>query len=84
MKRKEPSAFRHRKHVPYGSKGYCGYGGEFYSHKHGGFYITDVVDKKQERKKSKINEIMKDLEKENLNDSAYKEDTESDPDMEGD
>jgi hypothetical protein len=35
-------------------------------------------------KKDKINSIMKDLEKENLNDSAYKEDTESDPDMEGD
>ena len=39
-------------------------------------------------KKDKINNIMKDLEKEkekeNLNDSAYKEDTESDPDMEGD
>ena len=78
------NAFRRRKHIPYGSKGYCGYGGEFYSYKHRGFYITDIVDKRQERKKNKPNNIIKNLEKENLNDSSYKEDTESDSDMEGD
>lgn len=84
MKKTKTSAFRHRKHIPYGSKGYCGYGGEFYSAKHNGFYITDIVDKKQERKKNKMTYIMKDEENKNLNDSAWKEDTESDPDMEED
>ncbi|MBP5723272.1 MAG: hypothetical protein J6X18_06840 [Bacteroidales bacterium] len=41
---------RKRKHIPYGSKGYCGYGGETYSKKYGVF-ITDVVDKKAFRQK---------------------------------
>lgn len=70
MRKPKSSAFRHRKHIPYGSKGYCGLGGEFYSNNRGGFYITDVVDKRQERKKNKMNEIMKDeeLENKNLND----------------
>jgi hypothetical protein len=35
---------RHRRHIPYGSKGYCGYGGEIHS-KHGN-WIDDVVDKR--------------------------------------
>ena len=84
MKKTKTSAFRHRKHIPYGSKGYCGYGGEFYSKKHSGFYITDIVDKKRERKKNKMKEIMKDLENKNLNDSEFKEDQESDPDLDDD
>lgn len=81
MKKMKTSAFRNRKHIPYGSKGYCGFGGEFYSYKHHGFYITDIVNKRQERKKNKMNKIMKDLENKNLNDSTYKEDQESDHDI---
>ena len=51
MKRhKNPN--RHRKHVPYGSKGYCGYGGEIYSKKYG-LFVLDVVDKKSYRQKIK-------------------------------
>lgn len=84
MKLKKPNAFRHRKHIPYGSKGYCGYGGELYSKKMGIVCIIDVVDKRQERKKNKMNQIMKDLENKNLNDSEFKEDQESDPDLEDD
>ena len=83
MKQKRPSAFRNRKHIPYGSKGYCGFGGEFYSSRHRGYYITDIVNKRQIREKNKMKEVIKDieLENENLNDSAYKEDQESDPDL---
>lgn len=84
MKRRhKPSAFRRRKHIPYGSKGYCGYGGEFYS-KTQGEIIIDIINKSKERKKNKMRSIMEDLENKNLNDSAYKEDIESDPDMEED
>ena len=87
MKKKNPN--RHRKHIPYGSKGYCGYGGEYYSAKYGVF-IDDIIDKKSHRQKikstlRKIKEEYMNKEelekKENCNDSEYKEDKESDPDM---
>ena len=84
MKRKgRPSQFRHRKHIPYGSQGYCGYGGEFYSYKYRGEFLSDIINKPKERLKNKTAYIMKneDLENKNLNDSAYKEDQESDPDL---
>lgn len=48
--RKRINPNRRRKHIPYGSKGYCGYGGECYSHKYGVF-VTDVVDKSSERQR---------------------------------
>lgn len=53
MSRNRTNSFRHRKHIPYGSKGYCGCGGEFYSKKHGGLYITDIVDKNENERKIK-------------------------------
>lgn len=52
MTRKRCNPDRHRKHIPYGSQGYCGYGGESYSRKYGEF-ITDVVDKSSYRQKIK-------------------------------
>lgn len=53
LSRKRINPDRHRKHIPYGSKGYCGYGGESYSRKHGEF-IDDVVDKRAFRQKIRI------------------------------
>ena len=53
MSRKRVNPDRHRKHVPYGSKGYCGYGGESYSRKYG-LFIDDVVDKRAFRQKIRI------------------------------
>ncbi len=49
---------RHRKHIPYGSKGYCGIGGETYSHKYG-YIVDDIVDKKGYRQK--IRKLLKDI-----------------------
>ena len=43
---------RHRKHIPYGSKGYCGMGGEIYSKKYG-YIVDDIVNKKSYRQKIK-------------------------------
>lgn len=53
MRRKRFNPNRHRKHVPYGSKGHCGYGGESYCRKYGEF-IDDVVDKRAFRQKIRI------------------------------
>ena len=50
MSRRRLNPNRYRKHIPYGSKGHCGYGGETYSRKYGEF-ITDVVDKSSYRQK---------------------------------
>ena len=53
MRHKQFNPNRHRKHVPYGSKGYCGYGGESYSRKYG-LFLDDVVDKRAFRQKIRI------------------------------
>lgn len=50
--KKKWNPFRRRKHIPYGSKGHCGYGGETYSKRYGEF-IVDVVDKKSYRQRIK-------------------------------
>jgi hypothetical protein len=51
--RKRYNPNRNRKHIPYGSKGYCGYGGECYCKKYG-LFIDDVVDKKSFRQKNRM------------------------------
>ena len=43
---------RHRKMIPYGSEGYCGFGGEFYIRKWGEI-LMDVVKKRKARKLAK-------------------------------
>ena len=65
MSRKRINPDRRRKHIPYGSKGYCGYGGESYSRKHGEF-IDDVVDKRAYRQKIRM--ILHNFLKGNVND----------------
>lgn len=90
MSRKRLNPYRHRKHIPYGSQGYCGYGGEYYSAKYKGVFIDDIIDKKSYRQKTKsmLRKIKDEYmnkeeleEKKNCNDSEYKEDQESDPDL---
>ena len=44
--RRQPHPFRNRKIKPYGLKGWCGYGGEYYRKKLGEVCI-DLVNKKQ-------------------------------------
>lgn len=44
--------WRNRKIKPYGFKGWCGYGGEEYFKKYGEI-MTDIVNKKYERRKGK-------------------------------
>lgn len=56
---KQPHPYRHRKIKPYGLKGWCGYGGEFYRKKYGEICV-DLVNKKQYRrilKKELLNEV---------------------------
>lgn len=55
---REPDPMRKRKHIPYGSKGMCGYGGEKYYRKYGEV-ATDVVNKSKERQLSK--KFLKDM-----------------------
>ena len=56
--RKRCNPNRHRKHIPYGTKGYCGFGGESFSMKYG-VYITDIVDKGAFRRQ--IKELLRKL-----------------------
>lgn len=46
---KQPHPYRHRKTKPYGLKGWCGYGGEFYRRKYGEIFV-DLVNKKKYRR----------------------------------
>lgn len=58
--------FRKRKHSPYGSKGWCGYGGEIYSKNHynkdSSFeeIVTDCINKSKARRAWK-RDIQKEL-----------------------
>jgi hypothetical protein len=89
--RKRINPFRHRRHIPYGSKGHCKYGGEYYLFKYKEEFISDIIDKKSYRQKIKyllqkikdeyMNKEELEEKKENCNDSEYKEDRESDPDL---
>ena len=57
--RRNPHPFRHRKIKPYGLKGWCNYGGEFYRKKLGEICV-DLVNKKRYRrilKKEMLNEL---------------------------
>ena len=45
---KQPHPYRNRKIKPYGLKGWCGYGGEYYRKKLGEICI-DLVNKKRTR-----------------------------------
>ena len=49
---KQPHPYRHRKIKPYGLKGWCGYGGEYYR-KNLGEICIDLVNKKRTRVLSK-------------------------------
>ena len=60
---KQPHPFRRRKIKPYGLKGWCGYGGEYYRRKLGEVCI-DLVNKKQARV------LAKKLIKQELNDTT--------------
>lgn len=46
--KQQPHPYRHRKIKPYGLKGWCGYGGEYYRRKLGEICI-DLVNKKRTR-----------------------------------
>ena len=61
--RRNPHPFRRRKIKPYGLKGWCGYGGEYYR-KNLGEVCIDLVNKKQARV------LAKKLIKQELNDTT--------------
>lgn len=50
--KRQPHPYRNRKIKPYGLKGWCGYGGEYYRRNLGEICI-DLVNKKQARTLSK-------------------------------
>ena len=54
MTRKRINPNRRRKHIPYGSKGYCGFGGEYYLVKYKKCFIDDVIDKSSYRQKIRL------------------------------
>ena len=61
--KRQPHPFRNRKIKPYGLKGWCGYGGEYYR-KNLGEVCIDLVNKKQARI------LAKKLIKQELNDTV--------------
>ena len=61
--KRQPHPFRNRKIKPYGLKGWCGYGGEYYR-KNLGEVCIDLVNKKQART------LAKKLIKQELNDTT--------------